>query len=162
MEKEENKLEKLKKDYSGLQKKYSLPSFHELNRDFHIEKIAENETDFLLREIRRAIGDKLAGYMRFVENLLNPVNVPMFVFSMVKILDASDKKRLSDVYKLLVKNEVEFIALDLEFDEEKESKFIKASSGLWKNTSRDVLAVMNKIKKKWDDKSEAGDKGYFG
>src|SRR3989338_10563218 len=106
MEKSGVGLDKLKEDYGKIQKKHKLPSFKELNEDFHIDKIAEAETEILIREVRKFVGDKLANYMRFVENLINPVNAPMFVFSMIKLLDNDDKKKLSDIYKELVKIEI--------------------------------------------------------
>src|SRR3989338_7156200 len=93
MEKPGMGLEKLKREYERLEKKHKLPSFRELNEDFHIEKIAESETDILIREVRKFVGDRLANYMRFVENLLNPVNAPMFIFSFIKLMEPEDKKR---------------------------------------------------------------------
>ena len=162
MTKDEKDLEKLKKNYEEIEKKYDLPSFKELNENFHVEKVAEVNTEILIREIRRFIGDKLVNYMRFIENLLNPVNVPMFIFSMVKLLDADDKKQLSEIYKKLIKIEVKFIELDLDFKEEKEAEFIKESYKLWQGVKKDILKIMNKINKKWDEKSETGNKGYFG
>ncbi len=162
MAKEEHSLEELKKRYSELRKKHNLPSFEELNEDFGIEKISEHEVDLLIREIRKFVGDRLVNYMRFIENLLNPVNVPMFVFSMVKVLDADDKKQLSEIYKILVKVEVGFIAHDLVFNEEKEAEFIRESYKTWQKIKKDLLTILNKINKKWDDKGETGNKGYFG
>jgi hypothetical protein len=118
-------LEELKKRYSELQAKYSLPSFEEMNKDFYIEKVAETQTELLVREIRRMVGDRLANYMRFVENLLNPVNVPMFVYSIVKLIGTEEKNQLSEIYKELIRNEIKFIERDLEFDEEKEALFVR-------------------------------------
>lgn len=155
-------INKLKEEYEKLQKKNKLPTFKELNEDFHIDKIAEAETEILIREVRKFVGDKLANYMRFVENLINPVNAPMFVFSMIKLLDNDDKKKLSDIYKELVKIEIKFIEADLEFNEEKEADFIKNSYKFWQATKKDILGIMDKINKKWDDKSESNNKGYFG
>ena len=155
-------LEKLKKVYNELQKKHKLPSFESLNEDFHIEKIAESETEIPIREVRKFVGDKLANYMRFVENLLNPTNVPMFVFSLIKMIDSEDKKRLSEIYKELVKEEVSFIKLELEFNEEKEAQFIKDYYKLWQVIKKDMLRILGKIDERWDDKSEANNKGYFG
>ena len=155
-------LEKLKEEYAKIQKKHKLPSFQELNEDFHIEKVSEVETEILIREIRKYIGDKLANYMRFVEGLLNPVNVPMFIFSIIKLLDSEEKKKLSDIYKELMKSEVKFIELDLEFDEEKEAQFINDSFKFWQTVKEDMLKIMTKINDKWDDKPENGTKGYFG
>ncbi len=162
MENSQEKLTKLKEDYEKLRKRHNLPSFKELNEDFQIEKAAETETEILIREVRRFVGDKLMNYMRFIESLLNPVNVPMFIFSIIKLIDAEEKKRLSEIYKKLMKKEIKFIELDLEFNEEKEAQFIKDSYELWQEMKKDMLKVMDKINKRWDDKFEANNKDYFG
>ena len=162
MAKEEQTLEKLKKDYEIIQKKHSLPDFEKLNEDFCIEKAVEFETEILIREVRKFVGDKIINYMRFIENFINPVNAPMFVFSIIKILDAEEKKKLSEIYKELMKKEIKFIELDLEFDEEKEAEFIKDSYEFWQGIKKDLLEIMRKINSRWDDKSEVNSKGYFG
>ncbi len=159
---EEEKLEKVKRDYEVLRKKYSLPDFKKLNEDFCIEKAAESETETLIREVRKLIGDKIVNYMRFLENIINPVNAPMFIFSIIKILDTEEKKKLSDIYKDLMKREIKFIELDLEFNEKKEAEFIKSSYKFWQGIKKDLMNIMEKINKKWDDKSEVNSKGYFG
>jgi hypothetical protein len=160
MEKED--LEALKKEYSELQKKYELPSFEELNNDFQIEKASENETDFLLREIRKVIAERLFNYLRFIESLLNPVSVPMFVYSIIKTLDVKDKERLTEVYKKLAKKEVDLLELDIDSTEEKEVKFINDSYKLWQDIKKDVLDVVKMIRKNWDSKVEENRKDYFG
>ena len=162
MEKPGMGIEKLKGEYEKLEKKHKLPGFKELNEDFHIEKIAESETDILIREVRKFVGDRLANYMRFVENLLNPVNAPMFIFSFIKLMEPEDKKRLSEIYKELMKKEINFIEIDLEFNEENEAQLIKDSYKFWQTVKKDMLKILEKIKKKWDDKSETNNKGYFG
>ena len=158
----ESKLEKLKKDYLKIQKKYNLPSFEELNQEFHIEKIAEVETDILIREIRKFVADKLGGYLRFTETLLNPTNAPMFVFSVIKTLSVDDKKRVSEIYKKLAQNEVNLIKLDTEFSEKKEVEFIKESYKLWKKISKEIMTILDSVKKNWDNRFETNNKGYFG
>jgi len=162
MHKEEQKLEKLKKEYRTLKKKYNLPDFKDLNEDFNIEKIAESETEILIREARKFMGDKMMNYMRFIENLLNPVNVPMFIFSIIKLLDTEEKKGLSEIYKELMKKEIQFIELDLEFNEKKEAEFIKDAYEFWQGIKKDMLKIIDKINKKWDNKFEVNSKGYFG
>ncbi len=159
---EKSKLEKLKKNYEVIKRKYDLPDFRELNEDFQIEKAAEVETDILIREIRKFMADKLGGYMRFIETLLNPVNAPMFVFSIIKTLGTEERKKASDIYKKLTKNEITLIRLDTEFSEEKEAEFVRYSYDLWKEIKRDFLVILDKINQNWDNKSEANNKGYFG
>ena len=159
---EESKLEKLKENYLKIQKEHNLPSFEDLNKDFHIEKIAEMESDLLIREVRRFVGDKMVNYMRFIENLINPVNVPMFILSIIKALNTEDKKKLSEMYKDLMKMEIVFIELDLEFSEEKESKFIKDSYKSWQKVKKDLLKILDNVKVGKDTKIESNNKGYFG
>lgn len=162
MVEDKSKLEKLKKNYSLLQKEHNLPSFEEMNEDFHIEKIAETETDILSRELRKMVGEKIMNYMRFVENLLNPVNVPMSIFTIVKMINSEDKKRLSRIFKELIKIEVRFIERDLKFDEKKDLKFIKDSFNVWQKIKKELLRIFGNIDEKWEEKFVENSKGYFG
>ena len=162
MEKNKQKLGRLKREYETLRKKYILPDFKSLNEDFQIEKIAESETEMLIREIRKFMADKMLNYLRFLENLLNPVNSPMSIFSIVKLLNNEEKKEISEIYKKLLEKEIQIIELDLSFDEKKEAEFIKNSCEFWQTIKKDLLKVIREINKKWDDKFEANDKGYFG
>jgi hypothetical protein len=155
-------LKKLKKDYEALAKKYSLPDFDKLNEEFLIEKVAEFETDLLLKLVRNFMSEKIATYMRVVENLLNPVNAPMFVFSMVKSMDKSNKEKLFDIYKKFSKIEIELIKLDLEYSEKKEAEFIKETFRLWNEVKKDLLVLVEKMKENWDIKPEQNGKNYFG
>ncbi len=159
---DENNLENLKEDYKKIQKGYDLPEFEKLNEDFQIEKLAEIETDFLVREIRKFMADKFMNYLRFIESILNPVNVPMFIFSIVKSIGADEKKKLTSVYKKLAKCEVELIRLDLEFSEDNEVKFVKETYELWQEMKKDILGIINVIKKNWDNKLQSNGKNYFG
>jgi large-conductance mechanosensitive channel len=159
---DKSKLEEIKKKYQNLQKKYILPDFEKLNEDFQIERVAESETDFLIREIRKSVGDKIINYLKFIESLLNPVNVPMFIFSVIKLIDSEEKKKLSEIYNNLMKKEIKFIELDLEFDEKKEAEFIKESYDSWQGIKKDILKIIENINQRWDNKSEVNNKGYFG
>ena len=161
MEKEDN-LKDLKKDYKKIEKEYNLPDFEKLNEDFQIEKVIEVKTDFLIREIRKFMADKFSNYLRFIEAILNPVNVSMFIFSIIKSIGVEEKNKLTDIYKDLAKIEVDLIELEVEFIEEKEANFIKEAYNTWQKIKKDLLNVVGVIKKNWDNKSEVNEKGYFG
>ena len=161
MEKEKS-LDKLKEKYSEIQKKFELPDFDELNKEFQIEKISVEETDYLIREIRKFLAEKFSNYMRFVEALLNPSNSPLFVFSIVKSLNVEDKEILQEVYKKLAKIEVDLVEVDLDFSEEKEVQFVKENYKVWKEVKKDLLKTIETVKKNWDNKFEDSSKGYFG
>ena len=155
-------LGELKKNYKKVQEKYDLPDFDSMNRDFQIEKIADCESDYLIREIRRCIGDKFSNYLRFVETILNPVNAPMFVFSVIKSIGTDEKSKLSETYKELAKLELTLVKLDVDFCEEREAEFIKDSYKKWQKIKKEILSVVEIMEKNWDNKFEANNKGYFG
>ena len=155
-------LDILKQEYRRIQEKHRLPSFEELNEDFNIEKASEIEVDLLIREIRRYIADKLSNYMRFIEAILNPVNVQMFIYSFIKSLENEEKERLTEIYKKLSKNELRLIELDIKYSEEKEALFIRESFVMWQEIKRDLLEILEKINKNWDNKVESKNKDYFG
>ncbi len=162
-EEKDSGLDDLKKNYSVLHKKYSLPEFSQLNEDFQIEHISDSETDYLLREIRKLIGEKFSNYLRFVEMLLNPVSVPMFVYSVVKSLDENDREELNKIYREIAKKEVEIVALDTVYSEEGEANFIKGAYESWQSIKKDINSIIKKVDLDKDNgKKLNNDKNYFG
>jgi len=159
---EKSDLENLKENYENIRNKHNLPSFDELNREFSVEKIAENETDYLIREISKVMAEKFSNYLRLIELILNPVNSPMFIFSFIKTMGENEKKIITEVYKELARIEVDLIELDIDFSEEKEAEFINSSYAKWMNLKKDFLEVVQKIKSNFDSKSLNNNKGYFG
>ena len=161
-EKEHSCLIELKDKYEILRKKYSLPGFIEINRVFDIEEL-DSETDLLIRKIRRFISEKLAGYMRFIEALLNPSNAPIFFFKLIKKLDNNDKENLTKLYEALGNIELETILLDLEYNEEKEAAFIKKLYDMYNNEIRkELLNVLKKLGNGENNNAKENSGSYFG
>ena len=158
----ESNLDCLKGAYQEMAKEHNLPEFDLLNEDFAIEKIADSETDFLIREVRKCISEKFSVYLRLIEGFLHPVNSPMFVYNLVKNFSIKDKENLVSIYKKLAKKEVDLIELDLFFDEKKESTFIIDSFKLWAGIKEELLNLIKSINKNWDNKLETNGKNYFG
>ncbi len=157
-----SKLKELKESYSKIQKEFNLPDFNVLNKEFAIEKIADIETDFLIREIARVMAEKFSNYLRFVEMVLNPVNSQMFVFSFIKTIGEEEKNKLSEIYKELAKIELKLIKLDVDFSEQKEGEFINDSYMVWINVKKEFGDVLRKVESNWDSKYENNQKAYFG
>jgi len=162
MPKEKNELKKLKEQYLKIQEEYKLPSFEKLNEDFQIEKVAEVQTDYLIREVRKFMADKFSNYLRFIEMILNPANVPMFIFYFVKSMNTEEKTRLSEAYKKLAKIEINLIDVDVQFHEQKEAEFIKESYKIWQEIKEEIIRIINSVKNNLDNKLKPNDKGYFG
>lgn len=156
-------LTKLKGLYNTFQVKYNLPEFSKLNEEFGVEKAASEETEFVLREVRKYVADKFLDYFRFVESILNPVNTPsIFIFSLTKTLSTKDREKIVEIYKKMAKVELYLMELDVEYSEEKEADFIKRAYILWQDIKKDIKIVIDSIKQNWDNKIEDNNKGYFG
>ncbi len=155
-------LEKLKKEYEKMRKKYALPSFEEMNNDFEIEKLQERETETLLREIRRAMIEKNLAYLRFLEMFMNPSNAPMFFLVLVKNFDNNEKKLAEELYIKLGKFEIMSIALDNVFDEKKDAEFINQFYNEWQDIKGKFSRILQGVEKSWEKKTERREKGYLG
>jgi NTP pyrophosphatase (non-canonical NTP hydrolase) len=156
------KLADLKKEYSKIEKKYSLPSYAEINNEFDIEKVAEQETETLLREVRKVMIDKVIAYLRFIEMMLNPSNAPMFFFALLKGMDASDKKLLEELYTKLGKLEIDVLFVDNNYSEKSEADFIKKVFKEWKQIKDGMNKIHGSLEKCWDKKCETKEKSYLG
>tara|TARA_Y100000034_G_C6609639_1_gene265444 strand:- start:1 stop:501 length:501 start_codon:yes stop_codon:yes gene_type:complete len=155
-------LEELKKEYKSLQSQFSLPSFTELNQQFDIEEISI-ETQFLLRKIRRTITEKLNGYLRFIELLLNPSSAPMFFFNLVKKIDSNDKETLSKLYETLGNLETKAIPLDIDYNEKQEAEYIINSQQTFNNEIKpQLLEISKKLMNGKSNNVKQNNGSYFG
>jgi hypothetical protein len=155
-------LKKLKLEYSELEKKFGLPSFSKMNEDFDIEKIELKETDFLLREVRRAMLEKNVAYLRFLEMVLNPSNSPMFMLILLKNITNKEKQMMNDLYIELGKYEISSMALDNIHNEEKEAEFINNFYNKWQAVKQNFASLISGFESSWDHKSVKKEKGYLG
>ena len=160
--KQEKSLEDFKKEYALLLKKYKLPDFLVLNRDFEIERVYDRESDFPMREIRKVMMDKVLGYLRFIELLLNPSNAPLFFFGLVKGMGSDDRKTLENIYARLGEFEIDVIELDNDYSHEKEAIFIAKISKEWQTIKPELKSVVGSLRKGWNQKTERKEKGYTG
>lgn len=154
-------LDELKKDYVVFRKKYNMVEFSELNKVFDIEDV-DVDSDFLLRKIRRVIAERIAGYLRFIEIILNPANTPIFFFKLVKKLDSEDRKVLGEIYEKLGSIEVEVVELDLKYDEKKEAEFIMKIYNLFGDFSDKLLGVVKKLGNGGSLQKSVNNGSYFG
>ena len=161
---DENNLDALKDRYEKLKEKYNLPEFYDLNKLFDIEDV-DPCTDFFLRKIRRTIADRIAGYYRFVDIILNPSNAPVFFFNLIKKLDLKDKELIKGAYEILGNLELEMMGLDLDYSEKKEAEFLKKIVLIFDEKIRPIfLDILHKLRDgngKIEDNKDSK-RSYFG
>jgi len=152
--------EKIRKKYEELKKKYSLPDFEELNKEFEISTI-EHE-DFLLREIRKKIADKINTMCEFFEDLLSPDNTMANLYE-YKAFDDDERKKIFKLYKRVKVLEKLSLELSLNSDEANESEFINNFFNSWNKIKSEIITIIRKIKVFWEKESAKKDsEDYFG
>ena len=154
-------LDKLKKEYDKLEKRYKLPSFKELNEDFEIEKI-DRESDTLLRSVRKVMMDKIIKYLQFVEMLVNPAQAPATFSVFVKQITESDRKNLEKLYESFITLELESLRLEIDYSENEEAKSIKEILSSWNKTKKHMHSVLDMMERNWKRSSVKNERGYLG
>lgn len=154
-------LKDLKLQYDGLTRKYKLPAFKEVNEIFEIDRI-ERDTDCILREVRKAMMDKIVSYIRLVEMMLNPAQAPPMFMMFVKSISDGDRKVIEEVYKNFIELELRSLKLEIDYAEEDEAKAIKHIIDVWHGTESSLRSLIGIMEKNWNSKSEKKDKEYFG
>jgi hypothetical protein len=148
--------------YNKLKEKYDLPEFKKLAEDFDIEKSSDKETNFLLREIRRTINEKLSSYLHLFETLMNPSAPPMFVFSFLRGITESDKETIKEVYKRLSRTQIDIMKIDTVYSEVSEAKFIKSTYTEWQELKKIISNLIEEFESNFDKDNYVKKGGYFG
>jgi hypothetical protein len=156
-----DKLDKLKESYDILRKKYNLPQFKEINEDFEIEKVSERETEFLIRNIRREMLEKVANYMRFLEALMNPSNAPFLFMALGNQITEKEKKIINELYLKFGKYFIESFSLDNESSEKQEAELILEIYNEWKGIKKDFASLIEVFEISFENKKEKKSKNYI-
>jgi len=155
-------LKDLKSEYEKLSGKYGLPSFKELNENFEIDRI-ERDTDCVPREIRKTMMDKIVGYIRFMEMMINPAQAPPMFMIFIKNISDSDRKIIEKVYKNFIELELKSLKLEIDYNEKSEVEAIKNILKIWHDTRPDLRTTIGIMEKNWNSGSTKNkDKAYFG
>ncbi len=155
-------LSELKAEYEKLSRKHKLPSFKELNEIFEIERI-EKESDLLLRQVRKVMMDKIVGYIRFSEMLLNPSQAPLSYMSMAIDMSNEIKESVRKIYKTFIELELKALEKEVDYSEDEESAIIIDIYQTWNKLKGEMKKVMSALEASWNaDKPLRKEKDYFG
>jgi hypothetical protein len=155
-------LENFRKKYNQIKDKYKLPDFERLAEEFDVERASERESSFVIREVRRTINDKLSALLHLLETFVNPSQSSMFIFSMLKNIEETDKKLIKKLYEKISKFEIAVLKLDINYDEKSEADFIKQIFKEWPEMKKEITILLDKLDKNFDMSALETKRGYFG
>ncbi len=149
----------LKEEYNKLKK---LPRFEDLNDEFELSSANIKDENFLIRNIRRRLNEKVIFYCRIIEGLLYPNANNLMGMLEVKSFDEKEKEKITRLYKKLMEFERESLMLDVNPDEKKETEFINILFKEWKKFKEEMIQVTKKMKESWHLEEKEQKDNYFG
>lgn len=142
-------------------KKYGLPSFKDLNNEFEIASI-ENE-NFLLREIISKVVDRTEFFSRLFEDLLQPDPSLLRSMQEAKIFNEEERKSIYAIYKKLMVINRKSVEVSLNRNEKEEANFINKTFDEWKELKTSISQIVDKIKDSWKKETYSKEKlSYLG
>jgi len=148
--------------YEAFRKKNDLPDFEFMNENFEIENLACEETELLAKKIRKQIMEKISSSFRTLEMFKNPQNAPLFIFTVIKFFNQSDKDNIELLYNRFADLEIEAFGLETEYNEKKEIDFIKKVCRDWVDICKDFSKIYDSMKLGHKQGLKKPTKSYFG
>lgn len=152
--------ESVKTVYEQLNKKYSLPAFEKLDNEFEVSSIENKQ--FLLKEIRRKITDKIEAYAKILEALLQPDTASVSSMRECRFIEDKEKEEIYTLYKKLMIIDRSSIIASLG-DDRQAADFIKNSFEEWNKLKSDIMPIAEKLKSSWENEKDIKEElEYFG
>jgi hypothetical protein len=151
----------IKEKYNQLKKKYSLPSYDDLNQEFNLEDI-NAESELVLQNVRRKIYEKIDYYAELIESVLQPESSLANMYE-AHYTEDDEKNKAYSIFKrlLYILRYSKLVALDN--NEEENAKFINEVHSEWNSTKKDIKYLIKRLLEIWKIESDIKeDLSYMG
>ncbi len=138
----------IEQEYNNLSKKYSLPAFKEIDKEFEISSL--EDTSFLLRNTLRKISEKLEFYTNMLNDLLQPDTSSLSSMHEISFFTEEEKNDIYQIFKQLMRLNRNITELILEADEDKTAQFLNSFFTEWLEIKKVLISCTNKMKKSWE------------
>ncbi len=147
--------------YAELKKKHNLPEFSLMDREFEISTI--EKPNFLLRAVRRKIGERLENITQLLDPLIQPdANSFCSIFE-YRCMTESERKEILLRYQVMMSLLRDSIHADLAIDDAQDVAFITRAANEFPAARQALLPFVKKLVENWPKQLERKDSvGYFG
>lgn len=152
------KLDEIKKEYSNLRKKYSLPEFDKIYYEF---EIIDMEKDFILKTILSRIRKKVGNYINLILPPIQPNDSSLHSVIESNIFNKYERNELYRLYREL--NYLYHLTILSSLKEE--AVMADNINKIWKDWSdlkQKVEKILHKITDGWKKESEEEKVEYYG
>jgi len=146
----------VKKEYSEIKKKFpKLPDFSKLDDEFEVSDIEKSK--FLLRQVKRKIGEKLENVIKLLEQILQPDPGSFADLYECSCFDAKTKKEILALYSRIMLLYRTIMESDLLNDEKKDAEVISDAFSAWPKLRVESAGYVEKLKACWKKPEEVKD-----
>ncbi len=149
-----------KAEYEKLRKKYNLPDFEVLNKEFELVDMEKKEN--VPRALRRRLREKLIFFCRIVEGIIYPTERSPLATYESSFFDDFTKLQLSKIHRMMMVFDRKGLCLDVEDSEEKNMGYILDLLKEWPGLKRELLKTVVLMERSWQNHIEEKAQGYFG
>jgi hypothetical protein len=136
--------------YEKLKTKYHLPSFQDLEENFDISLVEDNN---ILRGVRKKMSEKLENYAKMLEEYIQPESSFSGMYE-VKDFTENNRKNIMILFKKMMVFYKEAVKLNLNFGEERDAEFIKSLFASWPQFKKEIAVIIDITKESWNSKDE--------
>jgi hypothetical protein len=145
-------LKEIKAKYEKARKKYSLPKFEDIDREFEIRLI--DDQGFIIKEIRRAMLTSIQNLGTFFLPVLDPHPHELHSLIEMPAFNKKEREKLFNFYRKLSHLVHKGVSTSI-VSEESEADFIKDIWKQWPSIKKEAKGYMDKIIAEWANHRKA-------
>ncbi|HLD13033.1 MAG TPA: hypothetical protein VJB87_05605 [Candidatus Nanoarchaeia archaeon] len=153
--------DKIHQAYQKAEKKHKLPSWNAINGEFELSALELEDLPFL-KQVRRAIAEKMGSYATLLESYIQPNPGSFINLEETKFFNEEDLQLIYELLKELMYLERSSTHLDFTSEEKDDAAYINESYTAWKKMKKDLEKVMTNLKKGWREELKKSKYHYFG
>lgn len=155
-------MEELKKEYETLKKRYDLPKFEDLDKEFEIRALELDKCGILIKAVLRVINNKIGTFLNYLEPVISPPQQSMHYVVECNNITAEDKKLMFEFYKELSYLYHKNCLTELEGEKEISSQ-INEIWIKWPSILKRIKSSLEKINEAWlKEKEKTKKSSYMG
>ncbi|MBI2546592.1 hypothetical protein HYV81_05425 [Candidatus Woesearchaeota archaeon] len=154
-------MSEIKKTYASLASRYKLPDFEALDKAFEIITLEHDE--FLLREIRRKIADRLEFYTHIIESIMQPDTASVSHMHEYRFFDEPKKKAMFSLFRELMGYHRWSLKLESRLGDKDDAAFINDIWHKWEQYRKEMEGICEQMELSWKAEADAAeDLEYLG
>ena len=150
----------IENEYESLKKSHKLPDFKELNEEFELNSIEKKE--FLIRNIRRRLNEKVIFFCRIIENLIYPSSQSPLSAYESNFFSDEKKQDLAKLHKKLMVFERQSMLLDTNPNSDGDAEYINKMHSEWDSFKKEITETVKEMKDSWHSELKDEEHVYFG